>query len=341
MHTINIWFNRWFSVAYHYMNMLRDNPDGRPVRLFGTHPDLEHMSLQACDVKEAEPEVTGEAYIEFCLDFCRRHHIHVFIPRLHLLDIARHAERFAAIGTSVMACRNIDLLERMMHKDQFYELAQRTGAVPVPDYEIVRDAAGFKAAYTKLQEKGHRVCIKPTLAEGGKGFRVIVDHKQPLTELYDWVNHRMTLDEAMQTLSSAEQFEPLMVMELLPGDEVSIDCVATAEGELLTAIPRRKLPGRVYLLEDKDELLAIASQVAASCRIPYAYNIQVKYNQATAKLLEINPRLSGGAYLSCLSGVNLPYLAVQAVLGHEVAKPSPELGIRVSYVEQPVRLRNV
>lgn len=148
-----------------------------------------------------------------------------------------------------------------------------------------------------------------------------------------------SFDQAYQTLSSVERFDNLMVMELLSGTEYSIDCVSTADGELLTAIPRRKSTGRTYLLEDKPELIEIARRIAQNLRIPYAFNIQVRYSQGIPKLLEINPRMSGGLYITCLSGVNMPYLAVQALQGKVIQPPAPEFGIQAGYVEQPLLMK--
>ncbi|MGO4376129.1 carbamoyl-phosphate synthase large subunit, partial [Paenibacillus sp. MCAF20] len=56
---VNLYFNRWFSVSYLYMNHLRSNPDGVEFNIFGTHPDPMHMSLQGCDYAEVEPVLEG------------------------------------------------------------------------------------------------------------------------------------------------------------------------------------------------------------------------------------------------------------------------------------------
>lgn len=334
----NIWFNRWFSVAYHYMNMIRNNPDQEAFRCYGTHPDIRHMSLQGCDHAETEPALEGEAYVEFCLEFCRRHDIDVFIPRLHMFDIAKHVHKFDEIGTKVMVCRDLELLKSLIDKDKFYASIEGKGIVEIPDYRVARTAEQFKNAYEELTAKGHRVCFKPTQAEGGMGFRIIAEQRDPLQEIYSWVTLKTTFEQAYQTFASVESFEDIMVMELLEGDEYSIDCLANSEGKLLTAIPRRKSSGRVYLLEEIPELLEIAERIASSCRIPYAFNIQVKYNHGIPKLLEINPRMSGGLYITCLSGVNLPYYAVKSVMGQPFDMPLPQFGIAASYVEQPIVL---
>lgn len=331
-----IWFNRWFSVAFHYMNLIRNNPYGEKFELYGTHPNIQHMSLQACDHAETEPELEGSQYVQFCLDFCKRHKIDVFIPRLKMLEIATHIEMFEAIGTKVMVCRDTSLLENMMEKDLFYESVRGKGIVEIPEYRVVNTATGFKEAYESLRAKGLSVCFKPTNAEGGMGFRIVVEEQNQLEEMYGWVNLNITFEQAYEAFSSQETFEDIMVMELLEDHEYSIDCLASAEGELLAAIPRRKEEGRLYLLEDVPELLEISRRFAEEYRIPYVYNIQVKYNKGVPKLLEINPRMSGGLYITCLSGVNIPYLAVKAVLGEPIDAVFPQLGITATYVEQPI-----
>ncbi|NHN29459.1 ATP-grasp domain-containing protein [Paenibacillus agricola] len=331
-----IWFNRWFSVAFHYMNLIRNNPYGEKFELYGTHPNIQHMSLQACDHAETEPVLEGFEYVEFCLDFCKRHKIDVFIPRLKMLEIATYVDMFEAIGTKVMVCRDTLLLESLMEKDLFYESVRGKGIVEIPEYRVVNTAAGFKDAYEDLRAKGLSVCFKPTNAEGGMGFRVVVEEQDRLAELYGWVNLKITFEQAYEAFSSQETFEPIMVMEMLEDHEYSIDCLASAEGEWLAAIPRRKEEGRLYLLEDVPELLDMSRRFAEEYRIPYVYNIQVKYNKGVPKLLEINPRMSGGLYITCLSGVNIPYLAVKAVLGQPMDAIAPQLGITATYVEQPI-----
>ena len=39
MKKTRIYFNRWFSVAYHYMNLIRNNEDGLEFEIYGTHSD--------------------------------------------------------------------------------------------------------------------------------------------------------------------------------------------------------------------------------------------------------------------------------------------------------------
>lgn len=339
MKKVNIYFNRWFSVAYHYMNLIRNNEDGVQFQIFATHPDIRHMSLQGADVAETEPALKGIEYVKFCVDFCRRNRIDVFIPRLHMLDIALHISLFDAIGTKVLVCRDVDLLDSIMDKGKFYENVREQGIMTVPEYHVVSTAEQFKAAYEDLVAKGHRVCFKPTETEGGLGFRIIDNTRNPLQELYGYVTPLITFDDAYRILASSPSFPDLMVMELLEGYEYSIDCLADEEGKLLVAVPRRKAGGRLRLMEHIPELEEIASRVAEVYKIPFNYNIQMKYNGGTPKLLEINPRMSGGLHMSCLSGINFPYLAVKSALGGEVQPMKFKGDVLASHLEQPMIMK--
>lgn len=335
----NIWINRWFSVAYQYLNMIRNNEDGMPFTLYGTHPNRMHMSLQACDHVEVEPAVTGSAYVEFCLDFCDRNRIDVFIPRWNMYDIAKEVRRFEERGTKVMVCQDLSLLEKLIDKEKFYRSVEATGIMTLPDYQVVNTVEQFRAAYQQLIDQGHNVCIKPTKSEGGSGFRVIENGRDRVKDLFGPINKYMAFDEVVHLLEQVDRFDDLMVMELLEGYEYSIDCLADPAGKLIAAVPRRKAGGRLRALEQNEEMLQIAKRVAETYKIPYNFNIQMKYNRGVPKLLEINPRMSGGLHVSCLSGVNFPYLAVKLILGMDVPTQEPTYGILASHVEQPVHMK--
>lgn len=127
-----MYFNRWFSVVYHYMNAIRNNEDGIPFEIYATHSDPQHMALQASDVAEVEPRTSGVEYAQFCADFCRRHEIDIFIPRWNMLDISKHLYLFDDIGTEVMVCRDTELLEQLMEKDLFMNLFVKRILSPFP-----------------------------------------------------------------------------------------------------------------------------------------------------------------------------------------------------------------
>ncbi|MFZ3589694.1 ATP-grasp domain-containing protein [Bacillus sp. DJP31] len=340
---MKIWFNRWFSTVSHYIEMIRNNPDGKEVIIYGTYPNKDSVYLQACDFAEIEPDIKGKEYIDYCLEFCKKHQIDVFIPRKENVLISKHLSQFNEIGTKVLVCPDSELMEMMDNKDLTYkaiEESNRNGdfLVTIPDYYIVNCVDDFMKAYESLKEKGHTVCFKPVIGEGANGFRVIKEQIESIDDLFTkGIGFRMTYSQACEILSQQDTFPPLMVLEFLEGREYSIDCLADGEN-LYAIIPRMKGEGRIRKLEYKPELIEIAKNIYEKYRIPYVFNIQVKYRNGVPKLLEINPRMSGGLHISCLSGVNYPYLALKLLLNEEIEVPEPSYDIKASHLEHPVIL---
>lgn len=128
-----------------------------------------------------------------------------------------------------------------------------------------------------------------------------------------------------------------MVMEFLDGYEYSVDCLAM-NGELLAAVPRKKVSGRNQLLEENLALLETAKVITKELNIPYNFNIQFIYKNGVPKLLEINPRMSGGMYMSCMSGINFPYAAIQLLLDGTTNVVQPIYGINCTHMEKELEL---
>ncbi|WCF08363.1 ATP-grasp domain-containing protein [Paenibacillus thiaminolyticus] len=335
-----IWYNRTFSTASHYVEMIRNNSDNEKFEIYATHPKRHSLMLQVADYAELEPKLPKEEYARYCLDFCRKHQIDIFVPHFGLLEISRHADQFEEIGTKVMLGGDEALLNVVSDKGTLFEELKSVDGLILPDYFVVNTASQFEESYRELKEKGKKVCFKPVCGEGGAGFRIIDDQIKDVKCLFQSVTPHVHLEDVMRMLSSVDQFESLMVMELLNGYEYSVDCLGTGE-QLLAVVPRKKVEGRVRALESNEALIELAHAIHKKLPLQYNFNIQFIYQGDTPKLLEINPRTSGGLYTSCLSGINYPYLAVKLLLGQEVVVPDPNLDILATHIEKEVLINQL
>lgn len=341
-----IWFNQWFTTVAHFINMLRSNMDGYEFKVYGTSTNRDALYLSYCDVAYQEPNINGEEYILFCLDFCRKHHIDIFVPRKENVLIAKHLNKFHQLGVRVLVCPNAKLMERLDNKEETYRYILNHPIlrkyIPIPDYFIVENGEAFTKAYHILKNKGHKVCFKPVIGEGGNGFRIVRDKAESIEELfYQGTSANISYKHACEILFQQPKFPPLMISEYMDGYEYSIDCLAY-DGVLMAAIPRKKEIGRIRELENNKELIEVARKINDVLNIPFAYNIQVKYKDGVPKLLEINPRMSGGLHYSCLAGINIPYQAIKLLLEGKKAIEvfQPHFGVRSSYLEKEVILKN-
>ncbi|WP_217561180.1 ATP-grasp domain-containing protein [Paenibacillus sp. GbtcB18] len=333
-----IWFNRTFSAASHYVEMIRKNSDHLKFEIYATHPKKHSPMLQVADYAELEPILPLDQYVQYCIEFCRYHQIDIFIPHFGLTEISLHAAEFEKIGTGLLLSGDYKLLNIVADKGRLFEALKPVESLTLPDYSIVSTVTEFEAAYQVLKDKGHRVCFKPAQGEGGAGFRIIEESPKNINSLFEPVTNRISLEEVIRILSSVDRFESLMVMELLEGHEYSVDCLGNKDG-LLAAVPRKKVEGRIRELEENTELIQLSHAIHKVLPLMYNFNIQFIYQNNVPKLLEINPRTSGGLYISCLSGINFPYLALKSFLGHEVSLQQPKLGILATHIEKEMIIK--
>ncbi|AKG37533.1 carbamoyl-phosphate synthase large subunit [Paenibacillus durus ATCC 35681] len=315
--------------------MIRNNSEGQPFEFFATHPRKYSLMLQVADHAEMEPIIPLKDYAQYCLNFCSKHKIDVFIPHYRMFEIAKHEHAFKQIGTKLLLSGNASLIQTVSDKGELFRTLSGVENVIVPDHYIVNNAEEFVYAYQSLKAKGHRVCFKPVRGEGGSGFRIIQEQQASLESLYNPVSAAVNLQEVTKLLSSVQNFEPLMVMEYMNGYEYSIDCLAD-HNYLYAAIPRKKVEGRIRALENNQDLIQLAHSIHKILPLRYNFNIQVIYQDSVPKLLEINPRTSGGLYTSCLSGINFPYLSVKLLQGQVIQIPEPSFDIFATHIEQEV-----
>jgi len=329
-----IWLNHWFSAAYHIVLLLkRDDPD---FYVIGTNENPQSPMMAVCDEWYQEPPLRGEEYVQFCLEFCAQHKIDVFLPRREALPVSRAKNRFAAAGVKVMV-EESGAMERLNHKDQAYAFFRREGIGNVPEYYVATDARQFCSRYRQLSRRYGAVCFKRVVDEGGQSFRLIDNDCRGYAALLDNRTSRITFSAAMEALSERESFPPVLLMPYLSGKEVSVDCLNTPSG--LIAIPRIKGATRIETIRYDETILGFCRELYAKMPLEHPCNIQFKYLDGVAYLLEVNTRMSGGIQMACAaSGVNIPNIAVNKLLG--IQKPWENLRVEknVCYVESPVVL---
>ncbi len=347
-----IWFNNWFNTAYHIINLIKQNNEIE-FEVFATNRNPNSVIFKACDYYEIEKIIPEEEYVDFCLDFCKKNKIDIFAPRTNMVTINQSSEKFEEIGVKLLTCCDSQNTRILSDKALFYDyISQSTDLTShprhmlngkrlfnIPKYYVVDNVHDFEKACKNIINEGFKACFKPVHSEGGAGFRIIDETAGSIDSLYSFSSLRITMDDVLKRLSQKESFKSLMVMEFIDGYEYSIDCLAL-DRKLLSAVPRKKLDGRARLLEDSPELTYIASELTRTFNLSYAFNVQIRYDGDCPKILEINPRMSGGVWISCLSGVNIPFLAVKLLLDKnpDTVIPRPKLDILASQIEKEVLL---
>lgn len=336
---MRIWFNHWFSTAYHLINLIRE---GSPKKFYfvGSNKNDYAIYKRSCDEWHREPEkISADDYVDFCLNFCREHGINIFVPRRNLTAIAQRLEDFDGQGVKVLVGRDARLMKILDDKAATYEFISAGGISEiVPPYRLAKNFDEFNAACDALKTSSNRVCYKLVEDEGALTFRVIDDTTENISALHNMPNMKVTRAAAQKILSRYDFKIPLLVMPYLGGREISVDCLVTPRGKII--IPRFKTNGRYSEIKFDAAIIAAAEKILRLINFDVPINIQFRTDGERFFLLEINPRMSGGLQLSCLgAGINIPDLAINQLLGVVKDWTPPEKKFcRVANIETPIIL---
>ena len=329
---IRVWFNHWFSTSYRLIELMKEN-EGEQVWVVGTNKQSNSVIKNVCDEWYGEPVTDGEAYVEDCIRFCREHKIDVFIPRRKMLDISKNMDSFREIGVRVMA-EDYSRLGLLADKARTYDLLRSREGLAIPEYRTVNTAEEFEQAYLELKSMYGQICVKFVLDEGGMSFRKISEQENPGHMLKMYAGNSIPYKRYQEWLRAIEPFDSLMVMPYLPGKEISVDCLSTPSG--LIAVPRYKGGARHEEIIYDDRILSMVDCIMETTGLEFPCNIQFKLKEDRPYLLEINTRMSGGLQMSCLAtGVNIPNIALNKLLGKEISWSFERKNSIVSYIEIP------
>lgn len=312
--TLTVWFDGWFSSAFNIVEMIKKNPDKRPIKIIGSHwKEMGYRVL--CDEWITRPDfpenTTNSRYVKWAIDFCKKNKVDIFFPRRYFLDLANG---FSCKGTRVALPFNENTLEQLESKLKSHALMStyQDGEIicpcpPMWEFHNLDEIDEFKDYLKDIKFQYDSLCMKPDMGTGGNGFKVL--------------NLISDTTDILARLHNAEKAgEYYVLMPYLDGVEISVDCLNTKNG--LIAIPRYKYDNtRIQEIRFEKEILDKVNRINEFLDLDIPYNIQFREHNKNIFLLEINARMSGGIHLSSLAGANIPYLAIKQFLNEDFEIP--------------------
>lgn len=338
---MRIWFNKTFSTIQAVLNNLRQAVPTGEVTLICTHTFATASAFSVSNEAYIEPaELSGEDYLNWCVAFCQTHKIDLFWPGKEAALISLHHDLFQTIGTHVVSVADYCTLTLLHNKAHFYTDLP-VSVAQVMDFRVVNDITSFEQAITDLSPLHDQLCIKPAVSVFGLGFKILDTERPSIVHVLKGVEYQVPLAELRQGMESTPQFDTLLVMEHLGGAEWSVDC-AGKNGELLCAVQRKKsqLVGHGQTIDNNSDITNMVNRLTAHYHLNGLFNIQFKEGTHGVRLLEINPRPSGGFGMACLSGANLAQIALQAIQGEPIVPPTIQYGLRITEVNTPIVLQD-
>lgn len=328
----------WLNTHFNCITPIRQADTAGEFRIVTSYHSRKYNDVMLADLFELEPKLSDDEYVDYALDFIKRHGVDIFLPGRKMEQIARRIDEFKALGVIVILAGDADTLDLLENKGRFYD-ALGDNTVPVPPYAVASTAEEFAAAVTRLQAQLPVVCFKPTVGIFGYGFKILETADNALT-LAGVDHHLVTnFDTALTSLSETQPFRQQIVLQYLEGEERSVDCLAH-NGKLIRGVIRSKLADGSRVLENNPRIMEYTRRLVEKLGLTGLFNVQFKDLNGVPYVLEINARMSGGIAMSCLSGVSLPYWALKLALKDATEEDIPhgKTGLRVAELAQAVVL---
>lgn len=167
------------------------------------------------------------------------------------------------------------------------------------------------------------VVVKPDQGQGGQGVTLAGGEREAR--------------EAMARLA-----DPILV-EFLPGEELTVDCFTDRRGRLTWTGPRTReriragIAMRSRLLDPEPEIEDIADAINRRLHLRGPWYFQLKRDSGGKwKLLEISCKLGAASVAQRARGVNLPLMAVADFLEWDLA---PRADSRITLVDRSIATR--
>lgn len=246
------------------------------------------------------PLTTDKHYIPIIESICDAEDVNLIIPTIddELPIFGRSMGRFEQAGIHVAVS------------------SERTSKICNDKYEtyLFCLAQGIKAPVTRLTSQldysrlRFPVYVKPRFGRGSVNVFLV--------------------NNATQLRSFLEYVPDAIVQDQLQGTEYTVDVLCDFNGQVISIVPRERLVIRAGV-SDKGitrrhiDVMAFAKDIAEKLEIVGPANIQCKWDGHEVRLIEVNPRFSGGIPLTIASGADFPAWLVQLKAGVQVL---PQLG---------------
>ena len=258
-----------------------------------------------------------EGYIEFVIDFCKKHRIEYYFASIdeEVVNLSVHRKRFEEIG--VKLCIPNDELIRICHyKDKFSEWINSN----IPEIEIKR--------YKRFDEVDtYPVFIKPVEGRASIGCRKIENKK-----------------EADELLCKGIKEEEYLIQEFSDGEIITVDLVRNARTRQKQQIQRieylRNANGCGLAVEivDIPILRDICDELMERLELNGVVNAEFFHKENSFKIIEINPRFSAGTSFSYLAGCDVVADAIRIANDEACEFGIPAIGAHLAKRYETYRL---
>jgi carbamoyl-phosphate synthase large subunit len=264
------------------------------------------------------PSGSGAAYLERLLHVKQSYGLECIIPNLdsELPFYIKYSGQLAEHGIRTFLPSLNQF--RLRGKDKLPELAEKLG-LHLPKTAVVTSQPMLTEA---IESIGLPVMIKGCFYKAHRAYTV-----QQATACY----HELV----------AEWGYPIIVQEVVSGDELNVVGLGDGQGNALGLVGVKKIwitsLGKMWtgITVRNEAMLAAAERFVHSCCWRGPFELECIISGDAIYLIEVNPRFPAWTYLATGVGVNLPSLLLRSCLGRPAVPandyPPGKLFVRYSY----------
>jgi len=295
----------------------------RDIKIIGVDASIDtSVGVGMVDAMYQIPQAKDKNFVSEILNICKKEKVDVIIPlvTMELFIFSKSKKIFEDNNIKIQ----VSEFEQLNIANDKYNLMKfcKKNNVPYPEFYIVQSIEEFKEKSKLLGYPDKKICFKPPVSNGLRGFRIINDSADKMDSLMNEKPNNVYIgyDEFLQIAKDADSFPNLLLMEFLPGDEYSVD-VMVDNGKCHAVIPRSRDKIKMGIsfvgttVKNK-EIIEYSKKLVESLKLNGNIGLQFKRDfNGVPKIIESNPRVQGTIVLCTASGYNMVYNSVKAALG--------------------------
>jgi len=271
------------------------------------------------------PSAKDDSFIEHVLDICIQNNIEMIFPlvTMELFKFSKSIKLFKKHNIHVVVS-DFDSLSIANDKIALYQHLDINGIV-VPDYRVAKNNDDLFNAIHELGYPEKPIAIKPGIANGSRGVRIINDGIDRFDLMFNYKPNNLYLSlSELKSILKNKEIPDMLVSEFLPGPELTIDTVVNSKHELEIALIRTRdkmnngisVAGRFI---ESGHVKKYCSEIINSMKLMGPIGIQVKEScDGEFKIIEMNPRIQGTSVAALGLGINLPMHSISSILNWKV-----------------------
>ena len=302
---------------------LKNNYDNRKINIICTDAQAECTGKFLADKFYQIPRAENESnYLNKMFQICEIENVDIILPQntSELILLSHNTDKFLKLGTKIIITDS----KTISIANNKYELLNicKNNNIPYPEYSLVDNKDDLIQVAKEMGWPKLALVVKLPDSNGSRGIRIIDEQKDYQSLFY---NEKPTslftkLDNFLDILDDTST--PLLIMEYLPGSEVSIDVFRDNNNFISIPRVRNKIRSGISFsnsaIQDA-QLIEYSQKIADKLDLKFCFGFQFKYDvNNVPKILECNPRVQGTMVFSTIMGANLIYSSIKSCLEEEI-----------------------